>query len=233
MKLYEIKMYLKRLSIVKFILKKKYEKEDALKQCSLQNEGLNVIKNVENALTNFNVDFFADYGTLLGIIRDHAFISWDNDLDYGLLINDSFDWGLFEKHLNGTGFVKVRQFELNGKIKEQTYSDKQLGLTIDFFSHQNCGNSNITYDFYRKENYIYQNEHEFHVRKAELIKISGIKSINFLGTTVHVPQDAEEYLANVYSKNWRVPDPNWVDGAENPHSVFFDTQEIGKGIFYK
>ena len=66
MKLYEIKMYLKRLSIVKFILKKKYEKEDALKQCSLQNEGLNVIKNVENALTNFNVDFFCGLWHFIG-----------------------------------------------------------------------------------------------------------------------------------------------------------------------
>ena len=233
MKLYEIKMYLKRLTIVKYILKKKHDKEEASKQFSLQNEGFNIIKNVENALTNFNVPFFADYGTLLGIIRDHSFISWDNDLDYGLLIDESFDWNSFEKYLNQNGFEKKRQFELNGKIKEQTYSEINLGLTIDFFSHQNCGDKNITYDFYRKENHIYHSKQEFHVRKAELIKINGIKTVDFLGTTVHVPQDAEEYLANVYSKNWRVPDPNWVDGAENPHSVFFDTQEIGKGIFYK
>ena len=57
MKLYEIKMYLKRLTIVKYILKKKHDKEEASKQFSLQNEGLNIIKNVENALTNFNVPF--------------------------------------------------------------------------------------------------------------------------------------------------------------------------------
>ena len=79
--LYEFKMHLKRLKIVKAILKSRTDKGDSVKQDMLQDEGLDLIKSVENTLIDSNYMFFADYGTLLGIIRDHAFTSWDNDVD--------------------------------------------------------------------------------------------------------------------------------------------------------
>lgn len=232
MGIYEAKMYLKRLAVVKFILKRKVNKEDSVKRISLQNDGLNIIKKVEVALEDFDVQYFADYGTLLGIIRDHTFISWDNDIDYGLLIDECFDWELFEKHLNNYGFVKKREFEIDKLVKEQTYSNINLGLTVDFFSHRNFKDKSTTYDFFRKENYIYHNEHEFHVRKAECIYIDKAKTVEFLGTTVHVPRNAEEYLENIYGKNWRIPDPNWSEGEDNPDSLFREIKKIGKGTFY-
>lgn len=45
-------------------------------------KALDVIKEV---LDNNNCQYFLDTGTLLGAIRDHQFIPWDNDIDLGVV----------------------------------------------------------------------------------------------------------------------------------------------------
>lgn len=230
MTLYEFKMHLKRLGVVKFLLRNKKSKEEDMKRDALRDDGPALIIDIENALKEMNIMFFADYGTLLGIIRDHKFISWDNDLDYGLIIDDSFDWKNFERGLSKCGFRKVREFEFKGCVKEQTYSKGVL--TVDFFGHQNLKDKSIGLGFFRKENYIYQSKNEFHVRKVEYVKIVGTKTVGFLGTMVHVPQNAEEYLESVYTKNWKIPDPKWSDD-NNPNRNIEVLNELGRGTFYE
>lgn len=229
MTLYEFKMHLKRFGFVKSLLRNKRSKEENTKRDALKDDGRALIIDIENALKEMNIIFFADYGTLLGIIRDHKFISWDNDLDYGLLIDDSFDWKYFEQELSKSGFRKVREFEFKGHVKEQTYS-KGI-LTVDFFGHQNLQDKSMGLGFFRKENYIYQSRNEFHVRKVEYVKIVDTKTVEFLGTTVHVPQNAEEYLESMYTKSWKIPDPKWSDD-NNPNRNIEVLQELGRGTFY-
>lgn len=229
MTLYEFKMHLKRLKIVKAILKSRTNKGDSVKQDMLQDEGLDLIKSVENTLKNSNYIYFADYGTLLGIIRDHAFISWDNDVDYGLLIDDSFDWNQFEKHMNQYGFKKIREFIFQGKISEQTYS---LGsLSVDFFGHFTKGDKTFAHSFFRQEDYIYHSKDEFHVRLSEYVKLTDTKIVDFLGTTVHVPVNSEEYLESIYTKTWRIPNPKWSDTDYSNRKISV-LDELGEGYFF-
>ena len=86
----------KALKKVKFIYepyrKTKIDYVEKKKRKALQRNGVEMIKILEKTLSEYNVMYFADYGTLLGIIRDRNFIQWDNDMDYGILIDDSFDW---------------------------------------------------------------------------------------------------------------------------------------------
>lgn len=230
MTLYEFKMYLKRLKLVKALLKIRNNKEDSSKQDFLQEEGLDLIKSIEDALEDSNITYFADYGTLLGIIRDNAFISWDNDVDYGLLIDDTFDWKKFEEHMNEYGFKKIRQFLFQNKVSEQTY---RIGsLTVDFFGHQKRNNSTLGYGFFRKDNYIYHSKDEFHVRVVEYVKLLGTKTVDFLGVSVHVPVNSEEYLESVYTKSWRTPDPKWSDSNYSDRKVMI-LDELGRGYFYE
>lgn len=230
MTIYELKMYLKRLSIVKFVLKKYREKEEKTKEAALKDNGIKLITEIEKALKNVGVCYFADYGTLLGIIRDHSFISWDNDIDYGLLIDDLFDWKMFESHLNKYGFRKIREFSFKNKIREQTYAFENL--TVDFFGHTSSKENTYGFGFFRMENYIYKSKVEFHVRKVEYVKINKTKTVDFLRANVSIPCNAEEYLESVYTKKWKIPDPKWSDD-ENPNKNAKILDELGNGYFYE
>ena len=213
MGLYELKMYLKRLKIVKHILKRKFNKKSLEKQDILAESGLQCIREIESCLKEYGGKYFADFGTLLGIIRDHQFISWDIDIDYGILFSDDFDWAKFEKQLNSYGFEKIRQFRLYNRIREQTY--RKGNMTIDFFGHENVKDGSICYEFYRKENYIYHSKYEHHVRRGKHAGIEKIRKEKFWGVEVNVPENAEEYLESIYSTSWRTPDPKWSVNTES------------------
>lgn len=183
------------------------------KNKALHQDGVVTISTIEKALTEYGITYFADYGTLLGIIRDHDFIQWDSDLDYGIIIDDNFDWNKFERHMNQHGFNKIREFSYLGKIKEQTY-EKNI-LTVDFFGKSYENNQFAAYGFIRKPDYQYQSEHEFHVRRRYYAPIKQTKKVPFLGTSVTVPSNAEEYLESVYTINWRIPNADWDVAKED------------------
>lgn len=195
----------------------------------LHNNGVEIINSVENALTDYNLVFFADYGTLLGIIREHDFIKWDNDLDYGIIVDENFDWKNFEKHMNKYGFNKIREFSLIEKTKEQTYRKGKSVLTVDFFAKIYENNDFVTYGFFKKKNYKYNSEQDYHVKRAKCTKVKNTKRVPFLGTYVTIPNNSEEYLTSIYTKNWRTPDPKWDDNA-NERKVEEIPNIMGKGI---
>ena len=39
--------------------------------------------------------------------------------------------------------------------------------------------------------------------------IPSIETIDVKGQVLNVPSNYEEYLETAYSKNWRIPDPEW------------------------
>ena len=217
MGIYQLKMYIKRLGIVKCYLNKRSEKENNEKNKMLKKEGLLIIQKVEQALKTSGLCYFADYGTLLGIIRDHDFIKWDLDIDYGLIVGEEFDWKYFERNMNSHGFTKKREFILNNKISEQTYSCGNL--TVDFFGHTLLSDKMFGHIFFRKQDYIYKSKYDFHVDQVSYSKVTTTKSILFNGIQVTVPTNSEKYLESIYSSNWRTPVKDWVDPNTDGHRV--------------
>lgn len=227
MGIYEVKMHIKRLKIVKKILHFKRIIKEKENEEELKKHGLELMGDVEKALKNYGIVYFVDFGTLLGIIREHNFISWDLDIDYGIMISSDFDWNLFEAHMNESGFLKIRQFKYAEKIREQTY--KKGTVSIDFLAHNNDKKNSYVFGFFRKEGFIYHSSNEFHVRVGKFAKIVQTKKVIFLGIEVTVPENAEEYLESIYSANWRIPDPDWSEET-NPNRTVLE--ELGHGIFY-
>ncbi len=47
--------------------------------------GLKLLQIVTEALDAYGVDYYLDYGTLLGAVREKGFIEWDDDIDIAIL----------------------------------------------------------------------------------------------------------------------------------------------------
>lgn len=47
----------------------------------IQNSSLEILKKVDQLCLQLNLHYYIAYGTLIGVIRHHGFIPWDDDLD--------------------------------------------------------------------------------------------------------------------------------------------------------
>jgi len=86
-----------------------------------------------NVLSNQNVKWFLDHGTLLGAIRDEKFIPWDNDIDLGVvninlsldliriktLVNDFYKLGYSSKYFGDSIYLFKENIEFGIKFYQK------------------------------------------------------------------------------------------------------------------
>lgn len=209
---YELKMYIKRIPLVKAVfdrVKAKGRKEGLeARRALLQSEGTSVTRIIEETLSGENVEFCIYYGSLLGLIRAGKFMDFDDDVDYAIRITEEFSWEDLERVLGAKGFVKAKQFTLDGVITEQTY--KWDGLNVDFFGYDRDQEHSYMNDYFRKEGFIYHSSTEYHVSRMKMYPFDGVEVMELGGGSYHVPREPEKVLASIYKETWRIPDPNWV-----------------------
>ena len=210
--------------IVGLYKRKKSNKLSILMNKEIQERGMQVIQEIEKTLSNTSTLFFAMSGTLLGFVRDGKIISWDEDIDYGIYINDQFTWKQLEQLMDEIGFSLDHQFWFHNKVTEQSY--KRGVIQIDFFNHIDVGEHTCLYAYYRRDNFIYSKMGQMHTELYKVIHISGTRILEVEGGQIHIPVEAEEYLREIYGEAWRVPDPNWVSGS-GPACIKLSDDELG------
>lgn len=147
-------------------------------------ENLSLLKRICN---KHNLDFILFFGTLLGAIREHDFISHDEDIDIVMPISDieRFKDILFILRENG---FEVARFERRGFI-----SIIRNGEYIDiyFFSP-------------------YTEDKRLTTCICELCEVKYINNttqMKFQGEFYTIPKESETLLEFLYGKNWRTPIP--------------------------
>jgi len=194
----------------RFIGSKREMKVIEEKKNALQLRGGEILNLIDDTLKDSQISYFLDFGSLLGIVRDHGFIKWDSDMDYGIIIDEEFSYDYLEKLLNKVGLTKIREFIVNDLVVEQTYS--KGSLTIDFFAHfiEDNEAESVTYCCFKKKDFSYNREEQFHVSRLTMRAIRSIDRLSVGDIEINVPNDPKKYLASIYTDNWRIPDPNWV-----------------------
>ncbi len=180
------------------------------RQRLLRRYGYEAIQRIHEALTNANVSYFVDLGTLLGLVRDQALISHDVDLDVALPPGAQT---LCEAclALQRYGFAFHRAFTYNGQV---AYSNMRYkGILVDLCKYY-MSESNETmfcYNFYRDEKGSYQSLDQSSARRAIVPSVTECVTQRIHGVDVCLPINAEAVLAAEYGEQWRIPDAHWQD----------------------
>lgn len=117
---------------------------------------LDILVEIDKICTKHNIDYWLDYGTLLGAVRHSGFIPWDDDLDIGVLRKDYKRLLIvLEKELPDQYFVQNKKNEKHYPYRWSKVVDKKSniisieevtieknGLFIDIFPLEK-GNSRI------------------------------------------------------------------------------------------
>ena len=152
-------------------------------------ENLILIKTV---LDKHKVTFWLVYGTLLGAIREGAFIRHDTDTDLGVYISDRSRLIEALRELLENGFELIRTKcpdDLVTIMKDDEYVD----IGIYRLDKDKCG----------KYFYVYQNNREYIPSFEELSTFSFIKH-NF-----KIPYNSAMLLERWYGKTWKFPQKNF------------------------
>ena len=163
---------------------------------------------VDDILTQNGLQYWLNYGTLLGAYRDHAFIKHDYDLDIGMWWKDQKGVKeLFQKN----GFKLVNEFHFgddwdNPEKTEFRFEYAGALIDVDFYTTDENDISS-TYNPLLLEGLDYTQKGVRLPVKVEKISnpISGLSQIEFIGHYFWVPSNTEEYIIYNYGKNWKTP----------------------------
>jgi hypothetical protein len=196
-------------------------------RCIKQN-GREVLSILNTCLDDLGLDYFIDFGTLLGMIRDREFIRNDLDLDLGLINYDNNSKYEIFNELTKLGFKKVQEFTIDSEVKEESYIYK--GVKIDFFYYESFENKRFCYLFYREPSNVYESLDEFSVYKFVYEKITSVEKMVIDDISLNIPKNTHEVLKEKYGADWRVKKEKW-HFKDSPS--IHDTNLIGKIKKYK
>lgn len=185
-----------------------------------RDRALKMLKDVISVLDEYKIDYYLDFGTLLGAVREKGFIPWDDDIDISLLkqsdyqkipavlkeIEKRFKYKIrlytFEDAINrckkecdrNIYYAKLDDFQV-AKIKNKTFFGKDLAVLDIFFKYE--------YNSYL---------HWYAAGLTNMVDskflLNGLKVIKFYDLNCKIPKDFAAYLSAIYG-NWQKPDSKW------------------------
>jgi hypothetical protein len=86
------------------------------KRKMIQKYGFELLEDIHSILNQEKIEFFVDFGTLLGIIREKSFIKHDLDMDVGVIKQDDETIKKVKDLLINNGCVLKYEYIYKGKL---------------------------------------------------------------------------------------------------------------------
>jgi len=167
--------------------------------------GAQVLVHFAKSMQQAGLDYWLEFGTLLGAYRDGTFVPNELDLDVGAYLQDAPQ---VYKVLTQNGFRLVREFHVVGDNNmEQTYEYKGVTLDVMYFiqSEGEMWCYGAFFDPWRCE----LGKPFYHQVTAHHFKPFTLGKITFLNTEMSVPANTEEHLIEIFGSGYKVYDPNF------------------------
>ena len=199
------------------------------------------LKNAEEALIQIDkvmkklhITYWLEYGTLLGIYREKAFLKHDIDIDLGLFLHE-YSYEIRMRMLE-YGFELKREILIdNGQYgREETYSFKGLDIDLFYFSFATEKTKMFTHLFKSEDGKSWTKtiqERGGLIVRERYFDYNGLETISFLQKEFPIPAKADEHLASVYGEDFMIPNTSW-DPYDKPQNVKILLDKIGKVVVH-
>lgn len=165
----------------------------ALRQ--VQQDSIILLSEIDKICKNNNIEYWLDFGSLLGAIRHKGFIPWDDDCDVSMINSD------YRKFANIVNSDEYSDFECiehikNGVLYFRSKSNKNIEIDIfsyDDFEDRICKSFKPTELFPREGLFIPKNI------------VLPTKRINFEDIELNIPNDADSYLRFEFGNYTKIP----------------------------
>lgn len=177
---------------------------------AIHRDWANAVRLVHETLTKAGVGYYADFGTLLGIVRERGYVPHDLDMDFSIPAGEDAEKA--RAALRETELLYWRRFEYGGRMV--LFSFFFRGVPIDFYVREATSRGLAHYDFIPEYDARHLAVASWRARREFSPAPSGYVEAEALGARVRIPANADEILTACYG-NWRVPDKGWnyVDGG--------------------
>lgn len=164
---------------------------------------------IDDIFKKYNIIYWLDCGTLLGIIREGDFIAWDsNDIDIAIYSPVFLDYILWKKLIQD--FLK-RNIAVHNVWGDSVFSCKK---------YKNEEEMIVDIHIYKKVNKEYQCAMMNNLFSFSEELFDTLDSIEFQGRKFNTPHIAKKYLTLLYGDNWHEPHPEnkiWTSKNNTPY----------------
>lgn len=192
--------------IVELINRVKFE----IQARRMRRDGLAMLAAADKVFTQMNVRAFLTYGALLGAYREHGFISYDPDIDLGVLETE-IPKDMHEQ-MSKAGFLLLKQNYIGntGQVIEETYEYRKLHLDIFFYFKEGNDLYSVIQRGHEFKDWKDANKEDGFPSDRSYVPACDFERRDFLGLQIYMPVDADGWLRAIYSDSYMTPIKNWT-----------------------